>query len=367
MAIMKASLVITGSEIITGRRVDALVQPFAAQLTAIGITVAEVRMISDAPEMLCSTILELIDFSDLIIVTGGLGLTPDDTTRLAIATLKKRRPPSAEAQIANPVGSAAGIDLRFGTCRVVFLPGVPRESHAMFPLVLDGVGGKIPATIEVPVFGLREVEIAERIGQWSEKCGYLPSEMEIALVAPAGLEAQIRSILGRHALEGKGLARTFGELLKGRGLTCAAAESCTGGLISHLITQVPGSSGHFLGSIVSYSNDVKVNVLGVSREDIERFGAVSEQVARAMLKGVLRLTGADVGMATTGIAGPDGGTDEKPVGTVWICVGTADHQETRMMRFFFDRDGNKMISAKTALFMLRNLIHDQDIHRADHS
>lgn len=367
MAFVKASLVITGSEIITGRRVDALVQPFAAQLTAKGITVAEVRMISDAPEMLCSTLLELIDFSDLIIVTGGLGLTPDDTTRLAIATLKNRRSPSTEAQIANPVGSVAGIDLRFKTCRVVFLPGVPRESLAMFPLVLDGIGGEIPSPVEVPVFGLREVEIAERIGPLAEKCGYLPSEMEIALVVPADLETQIRSILGRHALEGKGLARTLGELLKARGLKSAAAESCTGGLISHLITQVPGSSEHFLGSVVSYSNEVKVKVLKVSREDLERFGAVSSQVAQAMLKGVLELTGADVGMATTGIAGPDGGSDEKPVGTVWICVGTADHQEARMMRFSFDRNGNKMISAKAALFMLRNLIHDQDIHRADHS
>ncbi len=364
---MKASLVITGSEIITGRRVDALVQPFAAQLTAIGTTVCEVRMISDAPDMLCGAILELIDTSDLIVVTGGLGLTPDDTTRLAIAALKNRRPPSAEAQIANPVGSASGIDLRFGTCRVVFLPGVPRESHAMFPLVLDGVAGEIPATVEIPVFGLREVQIAERIGPLAERCGYLPSEMEIALVAPADLEAQIRSILGRHALERKGLARTLGELLKARGLTCAAAESCTGGLISHLITQVPGSSEYFLGSIVSYSNEVKADVLKVSREDIERFGAVSEQVARAMLKGALRLTGADVGMAATGIAGPDGGSGEKPVGTVWICVGTAQSQEAQMMRFSFDREGNKMISAKTALFMLRNLIHDQDIHCADHS
>jgi nicotinamide-nucleotide amidase len=364
---VRASLIITGSEIITGRRVDALVQPFAAQLTAIGITVAEVRMISDAPEMLCSAILELIDFSDLIIVTGGLGLTPDDTTRLAIATLKNRRPPSAETQIANPVGSALGIDLRFDNCRVVFLPGVPRESHAMFPFVLVGVGGEIPATTEIPVFGLREVQIAERIGPLAEKCGYLPSEMEIALVAPADQETQIRSILGRHALEGKGLTRTFGELLKTRGLTCAAAESCTGGLISHLITQVPGSSEYFLGSIVSYSNEVKVNILKVSREALDRYGAVSEQVARAMLKGLLRLTGADVGMATTGIAGPAGGSAEKPVGTVWICVGTADHQEVNMMRFSFDREGNKMISAKAALFMLRNHIHDQDIHRADHS
>jgi nicotinamide-nucleotide amidase len=367
MAFMKASLVITGSEIITGRRVDALVQPFTAQLTMKGITICEVRMISDAPDMLCSAILDLIGKSDLIIVTGGLGLTPDDTTKLAIATLKNRRPPSKEAQIQNPVGSAAGIDLRFGTCRVVFLPGVPRESHAMLPFILEGIEGETSATVEVPVFGLREVQIAERIGPLAERCGYLPREMEIALVVPADLETRIRSILGRHALEDKSLARTFGELLKARGLTCAAAESCTGGLISHLITQVPGSSGYFLGSIVSYSNEVKATILKVSRDDLERFGAVSSEVARAMLNGVLRLTGADVGMATTGIAGPDGGSREKPVGTVWICVGTADHHEMQMMHFSFDREGNKMISAKAALFMLRNLIHDQNIHRADHS
>ena len=336
---MKASLVITGSEIITGRRVDALVQPFAAQLTAKGITVAEVRMISDAPEMLCSTILELIDKSDLIIVTGGLGLTPDDTTRLAIATLKNRRPPSAEAQIANPVGSALGIDLRFDTCRVVFLPGVPRESHAMFPLVLDGqLGEKFPLLLKSRSSVCGRCRSPSASGHWPKGAAICPGKWRSPWWRPQTWRHEIRSILGRHALEGNGLARTFGELLKARGLTCAAAESCTGGLISHLITQVPGSSEYFLGSIVSYSNEVKVNILGVSREDLDRFGAVSEQVARAMLKGVLRLTGADVGMATTGIAGPDGGSDEKPVGTVWICVGTEIIKRRRMMHFPFDRD-----------------------------
>jgi len=364
---VKACLVITGSEIITGRRTDVLVQPFAAQLTAKGVKVVEVRMISDAPDRLCSTILEMVGRTDLIVVTGGLGLTPDDTTRLAVEDMKRRLAPSAEGQIPNPVGSALGIDLRFDTTRVVFLPGVPRESHAMFPHVIEGFGGDMPATREIPVFGLREVEIAERIGPLAGQCGYLPREMEIALVAPVSLEARIRASLGIHALEGKDLANTLGDLMKPRNLTCAAAESCTGGLIGHLITQVPGSSEYFVGSIVSYSNDIKTNVLGVDRADLERFGAVSEQVARAMLKGVLKLTGADAGMATTGIAGPDGGTPEKPVGTVWVCVGTMDHQNVLVRQFSFDRDGNKMISAKLALFMLRNLIHDQDIHRDPHS
>jgi len=364
---VKAFLVITGSEIITGRRTDALVQPFAAQLTAKGVNVVEVRMISDAPDKLCSTILEMVDKTDFIVVTGGLGLTPDDTTRMALEDLKKQRMSSGESQIPNPVGSASGIDLRLDSTRVVFLPGVPRESHAMFPLVIAGLGDDVPATREIPVFGLREVEIAERIGLLAGQCGYLPREKEIALVAPFFLETQIRSILGIHALEGKDLASTFGDLLRSRALTCAAAESCTGGLIGHLITQVPGSSYYFLGSVVSYSDDIKINILGVNRTCLEYFGAVSEQVAMAMLKGVLRLTNADVGMAVTGIAGPDGGTPEKPVGTVWICVGTMDHQIVQVRKFSFDREGNKMISAKLALFMLRNLIHDQDIHRDSHS
>lgn len=361
MALVKASLIVTGSEILTGRRQDALIMPFAAQLAARGFLMHEVRIISDAPGGLCAAILDLLEPSSLMVVTGGLGLTPDDTTRMAIEELGRQRQPLSEGQIRNPVGSAQGIDLRFEGCRVVFLPGVPRESLAMLPLVLEDIGEEMTSTAEVPVFGLREVEIAERIGPFADRCGYLPREKEIALVVPMHLEGEIRSILGRHALEGKDLSWTFGDLLKSRGLTCAAAESCTGGLIGHLITQVPGSSDYFLGSVVSYGNVVKEQILGVVRSDLERYGAVSEQVGRAMLKGVLGLTGADVGMAVTGIAGPDGGTREKPVGTVWICVGTLDDAEARQFRFSFDRDGNKMISAKAALFMLRNRIHDQDI------
>lgn len=367
MAQVRASLIITGSEILNGRRADALILPFAARLTASGVAMHEIRIIPDTPERLTETVLGLLEESDLVVVTGGLGLTPDDTTHQAVHALKNRRPPRSEGRIVNPVGSAQGIDLRFASSRVVFLPGVPRESLAMFPIVLQGMDTVKHSTVEIPVFGLREVEIAERIGMHADKCGYLPRDKEIALVVPRNLEGEIRAILGMHALDGRDLSATFGGLLRERGLTCAAAESCTGGLISHLITQVPGSSEYFLGSVVSYSNAVKEHVLGVDRSDLDCYGAVSEQVARSMLKGVLRLTGADTGMAVTGIAGPDGGTAEKPVGTAWICVGTRDSHEARQFRFSFDRDGNKMISAKAALFMLRNRIHDQDIHRAAHS
>ena len=187
------------------------------------------------------------------------------------------------------------------------------------------------------------------------------------MIAPNDSGHQIRELLGRHALEGDDLVTTVGAMLKTHVLTCATAESCTGGLIGHLITSLVGSSDFFLGSVVSYSNDVKVKVLGVAQEIITEYGAVSEQVARSMLKGVLRLTGADVGIATTGIAGPTGGTPEKPVGTVWIAAGSVHEQIVKDFCFSFDRQGNKMIFAKTALFLLREYIHDQDIYRATHS
>jgi nicotinamide-nucleotide amidase len=360
---MQASFIITGSEIITGRRRDALVMPFASMLYARGIKVGEVRMISDAPDKLCSTILDLFGQADLIVVTGGLGLTPDDTTGNAIKSLMEKVQPVSEGRIPNPVGSAQGIDLRFDNTRVVFLPGVPRESLAMFPILMKQLGGDVPDILEIVVFGLREVEIAERIGSLAQECGFLPKDMEITVVAPKRIETEIRSILGPHALEGPDLATTFGTLLKDRGLTCAAAESCTGGLVGHLITQIPGSSDYFLGSVVSYSNEMKMDILGVDKSDLDLYGAVSEQVACSMLEGVLKLTGADVGMAVTGIAGPNGRTEEKPVGMVWICVGTKDKKDARKFQFRFDREGNKMISAKRALFMLRAFINDQGFYR----
>jgi nicotinamide-nucleotide amidase len=133
--------------------------------------------------------------------------------------------------------------------------------------------------------------------------------------------------------------------------------------MAHLITQTPGSSEYFLGTAVTYSNDLKTKVLGVPEDMLARHGAVSQEVAAAMLKGVLELTGADVGIATTGIAGPTGGSADKPVGTVWIAAGAGDNPTVQRFQFGFGRSGNKLISAKAGLNMLRLVIHDQDLHR----
>jgi nicotinamide-nucleotide amidase len=361
---MKAVIIITGSEILRGLRQDLLVQPLAAMMVSRGIAMDQVRVVGDDPSVLCASVLELQGRADIIVVTGGLGLTPDDTTHTAVRMLQEEVSVCRNPDITNPVGSALGIDLSFGSgTRVVFFPGVPAETLAMFRNVVDTLSQGAPSTVEVAVFGLREVEIAKRLGDLAPLCGYLPRDMEVAMIVPGELEGEVRRILGRHALEGRDLNATLGALLRERGLSCATAESCTGGLIAHLMTGISGSSNYFLGSVVSYRNDVKVKVLGVPADLIARHGAVSREVAGSMLQGVLGLTGADVGMATTGIAGPAGGTEAKPVGTVWIAAGDRDRFVVREFWFPFDRERNKMIFAKTALFLLRSCIHDSDIHR----
>lgn len=361
---MKASIVITGSEILRGMRQDLLIRPFASMMASRGIVMSQVRIIGDEPDGLCAAILDLEPASDLIVVTGGLGLTPDDTTHSALRKLQAGGKVRMNPEIDNPVGSAKGIDigLQSGT-RVLFFPGVPAEALAMFGNVVDSLNSGTAPTLEVAVFGLREVEVAKRLGTLADSCGYLPRDMEVSLIVPKSLEKEVREILGVHALDASDLNADLGDLLRRRRLTVATAESCTGGLIAHLITQIPGSSDYFLGSVVSYSNDLKEKILGVPGELIARHGAVSREVASRMLRGVLDVTGADVGMATTGIAGPSGGSEEKPVGMVWIAAGRADDHIVREFRFSFDRQRNKMIFAKTALFLLRSCIHDKDVHR----
>ncbi len=357
---MRAALVITGSELLTGFRQDALVQPFCAQLLSRSITVQEVRLLGDDPETLLETLPSLCAGLELIVITGGLGRTPDDTTR---GVIERLRPQALSIEeLANPVGAERGVCLTCDRARCLFLPGVPREALAMLEGALETLAPReIPPPGRIGVFGLREVHCAERLGPLAHECAFLPGEMELTLIAPSRHEERIRGILGRHALEEPDLAHTVGALLGERRLTCASAESCTGGLVGHLLTQPAGASAYFLGGVVTYSNALKMKVLGVPEAVLRQQGAVSRAVAQAMLAGLLALTGADVGVATTGIAGPTGGSDDKPVGTVWVAVGSKDIQRAQVFHFAFDRTGNKLVSAKTALFELRNFIHDQDL------
>ncbi len=360
---MEVSIIITGSEILRGMRRDMLIQPIASMMVARGITMGEIRIIGDDPRMLSAAVRELGSASDVIIVTGGLGLTPDDTTHTAVRELQADQKVRMNPEIQNPVGSAKGIDLHLESgARVIFLPGVPREMLAMSGSLVQNLRPESPAVTEIAVFGLREVEIARRLGKLADSCAFLPRDMEVALIVPDKIEQEVRGILKRHALEEQSLNASVGALLKRKGLTVTVAESCTGGLIAHLITQLPGSSAYFKGAVVSYSNELKSTILHVPATLIDRHGAVSRETAEAMLKGVLEATGADTAMATTGIAGPSGGSEEKPVGTVWIAAGMQDSYTVKNFCFPFDRQGNKMIFAKTALFLLREFIHDTDVH-----
>lgn len=350
---LETAFIITGAELLGGIRQDALIQPFCAGITARGGEVCEVRIIGDDVNELSESIEEFSVRADLVVVTGGLGGTPDDLSHRVIAELRTRA--LAERVIENHVGYAPGVDFDLPAARVCFLPGVPRESLPMFRALLETLPESDAAKVEIPCFGLREGEIAERLGELGKECSYLPKDMEVLLMAPQRREAEVREILGEHALR-MPLARELGEVLKSRGLVAASAESCTGGLIAHLLTSVAGSSEYFAGSVISYSNEVKTGLLGVPEEMIAAHGAVSEEVADAMLDGALTATGADVAMATTGVAGPTGGSAEKPVGTIWIAAGSREERVVQCFHFPFDRAGNQIVAAKAALFLLRRVL-----------
>jgi len=359
---MKTALVVTGREIVTGIKRDALIQPFASELKSCGAEVAEIRVIGDNPDSLWATLSELSVHHELIVVSGGLGATPDDTTATVIEGLKARAEECGA--IPNPVGSAQGVDLDLGGVRVVFLPGVPRESLVMIKTVAASLRSTAEQPVRLTAFGLGENRIAEMLGSVGERVSYLPRDMEIELLVQPADEDAVRAVLGEHILNAPSLSEDVGQLLKSRSITACTAESCTGGLVGHLLTEVPGSSDYYLGGVVSYANTVKSGILGVDPNLIESHGAVSEAVARAMLAGALKATGANVGLALTGVAGPGGGSAEKPVGLVWIAAGSAKEQLVTSLNFGFGRTGNKQIFAKSALAMLRKFINAHpDLHR----
>lgn len=352
---MKAALIVTGREIVTGLKRDALIQPFASELKSRGAEVAEIRVIGDNPDSLWATLSELAMQHELIVVSGGLGATPDDTTATVIEGLKQR----AESfnTIPNAVGSALGADLDLGGVRIVFLPGVPRESLAMIKTVAATLTPAGEQPVRLTAFGLGENRIAELLGSLGQRVSYLPRDMEIELIVPPADEAAVRAVLGEYVLNAASLAEDLGQLLKQRGLKVCTAESCSGGLVGHLLTEVAGSSEYYLGGVVSYANQVKTGILGVAEATLAAQGAVSEAVASEMLAGALKTTGADVGLALTGVAGPGGGSAEKPVGLVWIAVGSADEQVVTSLKFGFDRSGNKQVFAKSALALLRKFLN----------
>lgn len=408
---MNAIIITIGDEILLGQILDTNSRYIASGLTGLGVEVVEMLSVPDKREEIYETVDYAMQEADLIIVTGGLGPTKDDVTKKVLAEyFGSRLVMNEEAMgwlkellggrgialnennrsqailpdncriLRNYKGTASGMWFERGWKSLISLPGVPFEmEHLMQTYVLPDLKEKYPHLQlkfrMLKVYDIPESELAQRLEGWENalpdglQLAYLPSPGWVRLRLTAKGEAVkrlgeyyegLKTVLnGLNYTEGEegALEKQFGEILRDKGVTISTAESCTGGYIAHLITSVAGSSAYFKGSVVSYADEVKIKVLGVNPADIEARGVVSETVVIQMAEGVRKLLGTDYAVSTSGIAGPDGGTPEKPVGTVWIGVATPDKTFARKFVFSFTRERNIAKAAAKALELVLNEVN----------
>jgi len=391
--IANAVILSTGDELTTGKVVDTNSTFIADQLFASGIKVAAILKVGDDREKLLWAFRRARELGDLIIGTGGLGPTADDlSTELVaeflgcelilnesvLANLKSRFaergftwtennrkqalfPEGAEI-IPNPLGTAPGFHVPVGENRsLIWLSGVPHEMTAMFnatvmPWVMaqQGQTGEILSTT-FKVYGLTESKLDDLVkpidlgvnAKLSFRVHFPDLTLRLTVSSGAGhkehfvkLRNDIRAVLGTHVYaEGdKTMEEVVGGLLLDRHQTLALAESCTGGLISHRITRIAGSSAYYLGGAVTYANEAKMKFLGVNATTLEKHGAVSEQTALEMSRGIKERTGTSLGLSVTGVAGPSGGSPAKPVGTVWMSLAAENYHSARLWHFHGERE-----------------------------
>jgi nicotinamide-nucleotide amidase len=403
----KASIVTIGNEILAGKTVDTNAAHLAIELQNIGIPVVSSYTVSDEIEQIVQKLNLAGNDADVIIVTGGLGPTDDDLTRQAFAKflgvelqlheelLEKIQQRFAERNLPMPeknrtqayipagakslenIGTAPGILAEHKGKLYIALPGVPMEMERMFAAVLpelkEFISSQAVVVRRLRCFGAGESTIAEMLGDMMQR-GRNPlinctaSEGIITLHIIATLheqnqalqladkdEKKLRSLLGElvYGVEEQTLAEVVGEKLAQQNKTIAIAESCTGGWLAKLITDIPGASRYFTYGWITYSNNAKISELDVPAELIEKYGAVSEQVAEAMAKGARSKAGTDFAIGITGIAGPTGSTEQKPTGLVYISVDSDGGCETRHCRFIQKRQFTRLRAAQTALNMIR--------------
>ena len=410
---MEADLITIGDEILIGQIVDTNSAWMAQKLNDEGINVRQITSISDQPEHIISTLNESGNKASIVLVTGGLGPTKDDRTKSAICsffetqltennevlehiiqlltprgisinTLNREQAlvPEKATVLCNQLGTAPGLLFNHKGTIFVFMPGVPFEmkylmENEVLPLIKKMFNTKTIIHRTVLTQGLPESMLAERIANWENslpECislAYLPSpeSMKLRLSARGDNKDYLSDLLDQKVKELTAiipsqifgydedtLAGNLGEMLQKRGLTVSAAESCTGGNIAHFFTMNPGSSAYFKGGIVAYSNDVKTKILGIDAEVILQKGAVSKEVVETMAKAACQLFHTDYAIATSGIAGPDGGTPEKPVGTVWVAVAGFGKVTAKVFNFGNNRERNIIRSSQTALNMLRLIL-----------
>jgi nicotinamide-nucleotide amidase len=405
--IQKVAILSTGDELTTGKVVDTNSAHIAERLFSLGLEVVAVLKVGDTKERLLWALDEAMKRGDLVIGTGGLGPTADDLTTAMVAeyfgvglrtdqavadalkrrfetrgfpwtenNLKQAIFPEGAAIVPNPLGTAPGFRVERGGKTLIWLSGVPREMDAMLketvlPWVAEASGAGEVSVATFKINGLTESKLDDLVkpialppqARLSFRAHYPDLTLKLTVRGEdikefAALVAQIREVLGEHIYaEGDvTLEEIVGKLLKQRGWWLALAESCTGGAIAARITSVPGSSEYFKSSVVSYSNESKVHFLGVKQSTLDAHGAVSRETAIEMAEGALRASAADIALSTTGVAGPGGGSEAKPIGTVWIGLARRDGSDARLFKFSGDRGRVINGGAQSALKWLRMVL-----------
>jgi len=412
---MLAEIITIGDEILIGQIVDTNSAWMAEKLNEAGIRIKQISSVSDNREHILAALAEAATRADIILITGGLGPTKDDITKNTLAEyfnvsmvineaalenvtkiFKKYNRPLLEVNrkqaevpancevILNKNGTAPGMWFNSNGKIYVSMPGVPFEMKYM---VEEEVIPKLKEVLKLPVIihktiltaGEGESFLAEKIADIEDslpaniKLAYLPKlgQVRLRLSADGEDEALLKTEVEKYAAqiiervnyavvaeEDIPIEKAILNYMAEKGLTLSVAESCTGGYISHLLTQHAGSSAVFLGGVVSYANELKESVLGVNNETLWQHGAVSEQTVKEMVAGALLNFKSDYAIAVTGIAGPDGGTEDKPVGTVWIAVANASKTVIKKFTFGNKRLQNIERSAIGAFFMLNTLLKD---------
>lgn len=410
---MKACIISIGEELLIGQTVNTNAAWIASRLNELGVETNEILVITDNHYEILRALRESEERADMVLITGGLGPTRDDVTKHAlcdffdsslvmdqqilkdvlqyfkklgrqISDLNREQalvPDKAEA-LRNPYGTAPGLWFKKGEKIFVAMPGVPYEMKEMLSNQIFPRLEKLPRRQHIVhksvlTHGIGESALAEKISGWEDE---LPDAIQLAYLPSMGIvklrltakgqkkdllkEAIVSEISKLKRLipeyiwgyDDDTMEKAVGELLKTNDSTMATAESCTGGYIAHSITSIPGSSAYFKGSIIAYSNEIKIQLLNVAANMLEEHGAVSKEVAEAMALGVKKLFGTDYAIGVTGIAGPDGGTPEKPVGTTWIAVAGNNKIVCKKYNFADSRERNIIRASRSALAMLKKMI-----------
>ena len=410
---MKVQIITIGDEILIGQIIDSNSAWMGRELNREGFEIQEITTVSDNEGEITRALHNAFARADVVLITGGLGPTKDDMTKKALAeyfgvemVFDKRTfnriqklferwgrdmteahreqayMPANATILLNKMGTAPGMWFDHLGKVAVSMPGVPYEmeflmSHEVIPRLTKRFPGQPIVHRTICTVGEGEARLANRLepflNQLPEyvKVAYLPGlgSVRIRLTARGENEVELQQLLddkvkelqslipefifgfGRDTLEG-----VVGTLLTKHNKVLTLAESCTGGYVSHLITRIPGSSNYFTGGIVAYSYELKVKLLGVKQSTLDMEGAVSEQTVLEMLQGALRSTGADIGVAISGIAGPGGGTPQKPVGTIWMAAGNLERQQTQLLKLGKDRLRNIQYTGIQALNMIRKFL-----------